>query len=153
VDWWYLLAPAVKTAVVVVTTTGVQDLGVVAHSIVDADQATTFRDVTLTGDTADTEAGQADPITVNCVSVAGDLVFDVMHAAAGATADASQTADLDSLVTGQQNGASHKTATGTSTTMSWTKDGGGTMHWAIAAVSVIPASGVTPRRWLLVSPH
>lgn len=149
VDWWYLLSPSIKTAVVAVTMTGPVPLSAVCHSITDADLTTTFRDLTLTGDTADTEAGQADPVTVNCVSVAGDLVFDVMYAATGATADASQTVDLDSVAIGAQVGASHKTATGTSTTMSWTKDGGGTMHWSTAAISVIPGGGPAPRRFLL----
>ena len=148
VDLWYLLSPtpgSSKLVTVVMsgaTNTGVWAMGVAGANVI-AGAAGAFGDTTLTGGTADTEAGPSDPVTVTVLSGAGQLVVDIMVAATLSTVGADQTMILDDITTGTQFGGSYQDGA-LGGTMTWTKDGGGTQNWAIAAVSILPpvAAGV-----------
>jgi hypothetical protein len=142
VDIWYLKNPtAGSSKSITATMGGAGTIGIAAYGLLGADVAgTTFGDDTLTGGTADTEGGAADPATVTVTTAAGNLVIDMLMTQNLSSFGANQTAVLDDFGTGAQFGSSWQDGADGGV-MSWTKDGGGTQHWSIAAVSINASGG------------
>ncbi|TAH34232.1 hypothetical protein EYC59_03015 [Candidatus Saccharibacteria bacterium] len=138
VEMWRLVNPNPGTANVVISYTDALN-----ESSAWIDAWTGVDTANPTGTLAGANVSSStDTPTVNATSIAGDMVVDAMIAYifGTITADASQTVDgiLDEDQAINSLGASHETAVGTSTTMSWslTSD----IIWAIAAVALKPAA-------------
>lgn len=155
-SWWELIAPAVQTSTVYVEWAGTQgEKGVVAVSYTGVDQATPK------GTVASATGGGA-AITVDAASVAGDLVADFaaftdsgggsLTLAAGAGQTSRQEIEGSDL---QYDGcgASEETASGASTTMSWTVSNSSIDGWGIlaAALKAAGAGGGTTTTTTLTS--
>ncbi|MFQ5961763.1 MAG: hypothetical protein ACE5MG_10225, partial [Candidatus Methylomirabilales bacterium] len=134
VELWYLLAPATGTFDIVVSQSGANDVVGGATSWTGVDQTTSF------GPTAAAD-GTVSPATVGVTSASNEVVVDVVGArnAATLTVDASQTQRWN-LGVGVIDGGGSSEPGAATVTMSWTLTG--TFEWAIAGVSLKPASGV-----------
>jgi len=150
VDWWVHLTPTPGSnkpvRITADATVGMAACAIEAQGVDTSSLAAVFRDITLTGDTADSEAGASDPVTVTVANVqASDLLVDAIIAQVSSTSD-QPNVQLDSTASGGQFGVSYQAGSDGST-LSWTKDGGGTQHWVTAVIVLMePAdAGVT---WL-----
>lgn len=138
--WWFLAAPAVGTANVVVVVSGTLNfITGVARNVSGVDRDGIYRNLTSAEATSTTPS-----ITIG--SAVGDLVLDfvsgdadsqVHTAGAGQTTDVAQNGATDS---GQKVAASQK-AGAASVTMSWTLSVSDA--WQLTALS-IPAEGTIP---------
>ena len=130
VQIWRLLAPAASTTANVVVTFSGAVYGVAgAVDFAGVDQCTPLG-------TALGATGNTGTATVSPTSVAGDLVFDTVAAGTALTVNGSQAPQWNiGDGTNIYGGASTKTATGTTTTMSWTLTSG---YWATYAVAIKP---------------
>jgi hypothetical protein len=144
VDLWYRLNPTAGSSktVTITLSSSVGSVGgaFTVTGAANSSAAAAFRDVTLTGDTADTEGGAADPATVTVAgATTGDLIVDVMLAASEVAIGANQAQIYDDNSFGPFVGASAQ-AGSAGGVMSWTFVGG-SHHWAIAAVAIQVAAG------------
>lgn len=147
---WRLIAPAAQTATVHVTWPSAQDERYfIAYAAKDADQTTP-------NNTVAQASGSSNTPSVAATSVAGDLVIcGATFLDTGGTSETLSTTDTsrqeiegaDLVFEGM--GVSEKTATGTSTTMSWTISDPD--PWGIFALAIngAAAGGYTPRATLL----
>lgn len=147
---WRLIAPAAQTATVHVTWPSAQDERYfIAYSAKDADQTTP-------NNTVAQASGSSNTPSVAATSVSGDLVIcGATFLDTGGTSETLSTTDTsrqeiegaDLVYEGM--GVSEKTATGTSTTMSWTISDAD--PWGIFALAIngAAAGGYTPRATLL----
>ena len=131
---YYLKSPTTGTDVVRITLDSASGVTGVGASVVDAHLTTTFG----TADSATSPGGGSDPATVTVGTASGELVVDCVVAANPNSIGANQTLLAEGNVSGRQVGASYQ-AGADGGVMSWTRDGGGSMPWAIVAVSVKPA--------------
>jgi hypothetical protein len=132
---WYLVAPVVGTANIVVTFDAAASLGAVAGAI---DFSGVHQTVPL-GTFAAANGVSSTP-TVNVTSASGELVEDscAAHDRTLTAVGGGQTQDWNvGLVEDISGGASHENGAAT-VTMSWTMSGSD--DWATCAVSVKPAS-------------
>ena len=132
VEIWEMTAPpASTTGNVVVTLSGAASYAVAgAVSFRGVDQCNpigTFLGATGTGTTA----------SVSPTTVAGDLVFDTVAGGSALTIDPSQASQWNTSTTNIFGAASTKTATTSSTSMSWTLTSGA---WASGAVTIKPVN-------------
>jgi hypothetical protein len=124
---WQLIAPTAQTSTIYATygaPTAIDERWLFAVAVEDADQGTPNNTV------AQTVVNNANP-TLNCTSVSGDLVLDFLllieetgTGYATLACDASQTLidkyDGNAINVYDYGGVSKETASGTTTTMSWT---------------------------------
>lgn len=135
-----LRAPDVATGNVVVSTSGTNDLvwgwARSLSGVEQASDAASYR--TFVGGN---ESGGGSP-SLNVTSQSGDMVVDVVGALFGTmVVGADQTDHTNSSPGGSsRHVCSYESATGSSTTMSWT----GTSFWAHGAVALVPAGGAPP---------
>ncbi len=134
---WYLAAPAVGTANVVVTLAGSDTLAAGATNFYGVDQTTPFG-------TFVSATGSGGAPTVNVTSAAGEVVVDaaVFRARNTATVGAGQTQlwVQGTGTSGSDTAGAGSTEAGAATvTMSWTSSGSGTGEWATGAVALRPA--------------
>jgi len=132
VDVWYLIGPATGTHDVV--TTFASDIGAsgfTIRSFTGVDQSTPLGPVA-------SDYGYGANKSVAVTSVSGDLVIDAMRSASAApTVDGSQTQDSNRTYAGVYQATSYETASGVSTTMSWTH----IARWsAIVGVAIKPVA-------------
>lgn len=114
---WYLANPATGTNNVVVSGSS-GDYAAQVNSYYGANPVDVFNTVAEAAN-----AGSANhTATLSVTSEAGDIVVDAIYTDNGGSLDpgASQTALMDRAQDDIQGGSSHETATGSSTTMSWT---------------------------------
>lgn len=130
---WYLKSPSTGANNVVINYGVTLNSAAVSSSWKYVDQTTTFRNAGADAVTAGTS-----PVSVGVSTTAGDLVIDsvVKDASSNLAAGGLQTevAKLDGY-TG--HGQSYQTATGTTTTMSWTFTAGGSRA-VLVAMPLIP---------------
>ncbi|MFQ5552265.1 MAG: hypothetical protein ACE5EW_00835 [Thermoplasmata archaeon] len=134
VELWYLVAPTTGANDIVVSQNGANDVVGGATSWTGVDQSTPF------GPTA-TANGTASPATVDVTSASNEVVVDVVGTrnAATVTEGLGQTQRWN-LGIGVIDGGGSSEPGAATVTMSWTLTG--TFEWAIAGVSLKPASGV-----------
>lgn len=132
VEWWYLKAPAVGTANVVVTMPGIEWVEVAAETYYNVDQTSTFgtvmKDKSL--------AGTGTSLTVSAVKY--DLVADVICTEGGTGAvtvgtDQTKGFGLSSDGNWQASGSTEPGTRAGSTVMSWTMT---TVNYAVMAVAI-----------------
>ncbi|MFT3736518.1 MAG: DUF4347 domain-containing protein [Rhodocyclaceae bacterium] len=137
---WYLLSPTAGSANVVVTIGGsAHEFVAGASNFFGVDQTTPFG-------TAVTKTGSGTSVSQAVTSVSGDIVIDVM--ATRQQTDATPepggtvlwTQSVDTGSADPTGGSSYKTATGTSTTMTWSID---SAEYAFVGVA-IKAGPVAP---------
>jgi len=138
---WRLIAPTAQTSTVYVTWGSSQDeRWIIAFAIENCDQSTP-------NNTIATATGTNAAPTVNAISSANDLVLDFMSwleldgdsytCTIGANQVQSANLGGGAFNPNEGAGASHETATGASTTMSWTISGTGYQQgWGIYAFSL-----------------
>lgn len=142
--WWELKAPTVQTSTAIATWAGNQgEKGIIAVAYSGVDQTTPK------GTVAQAEAASSAAITVNAVSVAGDLVVDFagfLDTGGGnrtLLVGAGQTSrqEIEGTDLGSDGcGASEETAAGVSTTMSWTISSASIDEWGTFAVALKAAA-------------
>lgn len=146
---WRLIAPTAQSSTVYASWAGNQnERWIIGVAVQDADQTTPNNTLAQTSG-----SGAGAGATVNATSVSGDLVLDFVSFldlggnSLTLTAGAGQT-ELEDLASGvigpyEGAGASSETASGTSTTMSWTISGTGDRNWGIFALAINAPSGPT----------
>lgn len=140
---WRLIAPAATSSTVYVDWgTNQDEQFIIAVSVKDADQATP-------NGTVATANGSGTGPTVGAASVAGDLVLDGVYfldlnGSARTLAEGAGQTELQELRDASHPyegmAASHETAAGTTTTMSWTISGS-VDFWSAFAFAVNAATG------------
>lgn len=139
VSWWFMVAPDVATANVVITLAGGGKIVAAASDYTGVDQTTP----TGTAVTASGSSGTLAP-TVDASSASGELVLDVggnPNSAAIATVGAGQTERLNLTNSGsdpRSNTFASDEAGASTVTMSW--DLSLTRNWALIAVPILPAA-------------
>ena len=141
-ELWYLKAPPVGTANVVVSMSASMEMTAGATSFFGVDQTTS------TGPVA-TATGNGHAPSVNVTSAPGELVFDSIEvrAGAGGSPAAGQTElhrELTGTAGGDSLGASSTKPGASSVTMSWSMTGSGAGGWASVGVSLKPAPNTAP---------
>lgn len=146
-SFWALKAPATGSGQVVVDWgTNQDETGIVAASYTGVDQTTTFR----SSGTPNTATGTDTTPTVAVTSVSGDWVVDAVGFLDNGGSSLTLTVGASQTSHGEVEGAnlafeglgtSHEVASGVSTTMSWTRSGGGSINWGIIGISLIPDAG------------
>jgi MSHA biogenesis protein MshQ len=144
---WYLIAPTVTTANVVVSLSGTlsSERGIVAGAL----NLTGVHQTTPVG-TFQSDEADGNPASLDVTSSAGDLVFAVYAAEQNSNSGACTQGSGQSEHWDARGGASSTTALG----CGMTKTGGGTVsfsidnsnvdHWAMGAVPIKPASTSPP---------
>jgi len=133
VAMYYLVAPTVGTASLVVTVSGNNQGTVRVRNMVDVDQSTPLRSQGGGNFAASASGASSTSDTLSVTSVAGDLVLDLIAVSTTGTIGAGQTrAGYGTQPTNQY--ASTKVATGTSESMAWTYSSGTFGHCAISIV-------------------
>lgn len=129
---FYLKNPPTGSGNVVVTFNNTQEKGVVvgATSFYDVEQTSTFGSVAQAGD------DNTNP-SVSVTSSSGDLIYDMLSykKSGTVTPGAGQVKEFDRRNDEMRGASSLETATGPSTTMSWTGDN---EKWGLIAVAIKP---------------
>ena len=141
VEMWYLKAPAVGMADIVVTLTSIENFTAGATTLYGVDQATPYGSLT-------TGNGSGNP-SLTVASAAGELVVD---AVADLDVDSSAVGAGQSALWVQTNGTASNDAWGgssteagaASVTMSWATNGASAGEWAAVAVSLKPSLNTAP---------
>lgn len=137
-DWYYLVNPTAGARTLAITCAGASFVSIFGRSWTGVDQTTPFGTPVTDG------ADNPGPATVGVPTSVGDIVADLVGEDSGGgsrtiSVGAGQTADASSTGNSTNLGASRETATGATTTMSWTLSA--SSAWVIAAAIVNPSSG------------
>jgi len=141
---WYLIAPAVSTADVVVTLEAAEDA-----IIGEAQNFTGVNQVTAIGDTSEYDNAGDDAPTVDVTSASGQMVLDALGTydsptVAATTAGGGQTQDSNLTETGSTGqirlSTSHEAGAGT-VTMSWATSGAPIV--ALAAIALLTGAAIS----------
>jgi hypothetical protein len=141
---WRLIAPNAVSSTIHATWAGNQDeRWIIGVAVQDADQGTP------NGTVAQATGSTLSP-TVNATSVSGDLVLDFMSwldiggdsgtCAVGASQFEMQNLGAAEISAYEGAGASRETASGVSTTMSWTVSDAAAIDWGTFALAVNEAA-------------
>lgn len=133
VAMYYLVAPTVGTADLVVVVSGNNQGTVRVRNMVDVDQSTPLRSQGGGNFAVSASGTSSTSDTLSVTSVSGDLVLDLIAVSTTGTIGAGQTrAGYGTQPTNQYT--STKVATGTSESMEWTYSSGTFGHCAISIV-------------------
>ncbi len=128
VELWYLLAPAVGSANIVITASGASFLQAASIDFYNVDQSAPFGMVV-------SDSGTGGTPSVSPAGAVGDMMLDVIGVGTGTiTPDSSQTSRWNVSSDGSWRGGGSTEAGAASVPMSWTL--GGANKWALLAVAI-----------------
>lgn len=135
--WYYKVATGASATVIITCSGSCDVIFSVVNQITGHDTTTPIGDTDAVGGD---NSGAPEP-SLTLTTVSGDLVLDSLQAETAATVGAGQTATYqDSDVNGWNGNFSAESASGTSTTMNWTRSNSG-RGYAYCAAVVTAATG------------